>query len=61
MRSVLSFAAGALLIGQSLTHPVALEKRQGDIDTTVLQFALTVRCLQRIHIPIQKAIADITT
>jgi hypothetical protein len=49
MRSVLSFAAGALLIGSSLAHPVALEKRQGDIDTTVLQFALTVCPLKKQH------------
>jgi hypothetical protein len=45
MKSVISLAIGALLAGQALAHPVGLTKRGADIDTTVLQFALTVRLL----------------
>lgn len=42
MKFTSSFGAAALLASQVLAHPVNLEKREHDIDTTVLQFALTV-------------------
>lgn len=42
MRFMSSHVAGALLVSQAVAHPVGLGKRQDDIDTTVLQFALTV-------------------
>lgn len=44
MKLTSSLAAGALLVSQAVAHPVALGKRQDDIDTTILEFALTV-CL----------------
>lgn len=43
MRFTSALVAGALLTSQAVAHPVGLGKRQDDIDTTVLQFALTVR------------------
>ena len=46
-----TIAAGALLAVPSLGAPTSyfteLAKRQGNIDTTILQFALTVRSKQR--------------
>lgn len=41
-----SVAAGALLVGSALAHPMGLGKRQepANLDPTVLNFALTV-CL----------------
>jgi len=44
MKFSTSVTAGALLVGQAIAHPVAVEKRQSpDIDAVIFQFALTVR------------------
>ncbi|KAF7511008.1 hypothetical protein GJ744_005554 [Endocarpon pusillum] len=45
-----SVVAGALLVGSALAHPVGLGKRQesDNIDSTVLQFALTLEHLENV-------------
>lgn len=46
-RSFFASAAAAFLAGSAVASPVAVEKRQ-NIDTTVLQFALTLEHLENV-------------